>query len=127
MYKASKLINPEGMFTLYHSLFMSYLCYCNEVWGNTYASKVKCIFILQKRVIRLLCGESRLAHTNNLFKERSLLKFPDLVIYKTGIIMFTFLSVYGVKIWNALPEIIKQFPNIHIFKRQLKKCLISSY
>ena len=31
MYKASKLINPEGMFTLYHSLFMPYLCYCNEV------------------------------------------------------------------------------------------------
>ena len=168
MYKASKLINPEGMFTLYHSLFMPYLCYCNEVWGNTYASNVKCIFILQKRVIRLLCGESRLAHTNNVFKERSLLKFPDLVIYKTGIIMFklfagelpkllqsrflkyrnvhntrkknTFvvlqarttlmtmcLSVYGVKIWNALPEIMKQLQNIHIFKKQLKKYLISSY
>ena len=96
------------------------------------------------------------------------LKFPDLVIYKTGIIMFklfagelpkllqsrfskyrnvhntrkknTFvvlqaqttlmtmcLSFYGVKIWNALPEIMKQLQNIHIFKRQLKKYLISSY
>ena len=44
MYKASKLINPEGMLTLYHSLFMPYLCYCNEVWSNTYASNVKCIF-----------------------------------------------------------------------------------
>ena len=89
MYKASKLINPKGMFTLYHSLFMPYLCYCNAVWGNTYTSNVKCIliFILQKRFIQLLCGESRLAHTNNLFKERSLLKFPDLVIHKTGIIM----------------------------------------
>ena len=29
LYKASKLINYEGMLTSYYSLFMPYLCYCN--------------------------------------------------------------------------------------------------
>ena len=36
MYKASKLINTSGMYTLYCSLFHPYLSYCNEIWGNTY-------------------------------------------------------------------------------------------
>ena len=34
IYKASKLINYEGMVTLYCSLFLPYLTYCYEIWGN---------------------------------------------------------------------------------------------
>ena len=49
MYKASKLINTTGMYTLYCSLFHPYLSYCNEIWGNSYTSNVKCLFTLFKR------------------------------------------------------------------------------
>ena len=49
LYKASKLISYEGMLTMYYSHFIPYLCYCNEIWGNAYASNVKCIYILQKK------------------------------------------------------------------------------
>ena len=43
IYKASKLINYEGMVTLYCSLFLPYLTYCCEIWGNTYATNVNCM------------------------------------------------------------------------------------
>ena len=56
MYRASFLINKRGMHILYFSLFMPYIMYCAEVWGNTYATNVQCLVLLQKRVIRLLCG-----------------------------------------------------------------------
>ena len=36
-----------------------------------------------KKAIRLLCGESRLAHSNNLFREKSIFKVPDIVTNKT--------------------------------------------
>ena len=168
IHRASKLINFEGLLTLYYSLFMPYLCYCCEIWGNTYESNVKCISIMQKRVIRVICGERRLAHTNQLFKEKSILKFSDLVKYKTCIMMFklftndcpkhlqlrftiyenphntrrknTFivlysrtnmkamcLSVYGVKLWNNLPENIKALRSIHLVKNRYKKYLLSLY
>ena len=45
MYKASKLITPSGMYTLYCSLFQPYISYCNEMWDNMYASNVKCLCI----------------------------------------------------------------------------------
>ena len=81
MYKASKLITTAGMYTLYCSLFLPHISYCNELWGNTYASNVKCLCIIQRKVVRLICNADRLAHTNELFKELYILKFPEFVQY----------------------------------------------
>ena len=88
MYRASSLINKHGMHILYYSLFMPYIMYCAEVWGNTYATNTRCLVLLQKRVIRLICGAKRLDHTNLLFHNVHILKLPDLVKLKTAIIMF---------------------------------------
>ena len=49
---------------------------------------VECITILQKRVVRLVCGARRLDHTNPLFKQLGILKCVYLVKFKTSIIMF---------------------------------------
>ena len=68
------IVNTAGMYTLYCSLFQPYISYCNELWENSYISNVKCLFTLQKKAVRLICGAVRLAHTNELFKEMSILK-----------------------------------------------------
>ena len=62
--------------------------YCAEVWGNTYATNIHCLVLLQKRVTRLICGAKRLDHTNLLFHNVHILKLPYLVKLKTYIIMF---------------------------------------
>ena len=68
IYKASKLINYEGMLTLYCSLFLLHLTYYCELWGNTYATNVNCIYVIQKKVVRIIHHEERLADTKCLFK-----------------------------------------------------------
>ena len=35
------------------ALFMPYLTYCCEVWGNNYKTRIQSLFILQKRAIRI--------------------------------------------------------------------------
>ena len=82
MYRASSLINKHGMHILNYSLFMPYIMNCAEVWGNTYATNIHCLVLLQKRVAK------RLDHTNLLFHNVHILKLPDLVKLKTAIIMF---------------------------------------
>ena len=52
-------------------------------------SNVKCLFTLQKKAIRLICNADRLAHTNAMFKDMSILKLSEFVKYKTAIVMFT--------------------------------------
>ena len=50
------------------------------------------------------------ASTNNLFKERSLLKFPDLVINKTGIIMF---KLFAGELPKLLRSRFSKYRNVH--------------
>ena len=75
IYRASCIINQDGIYMLYCSLFLPY----SEIWGNTYATNVECITVIQKRVVRLVCGARRLDHTGPLFKQLGILKFIDLV------------------------------------------------
>ena len=87
MNRASSLINKHGMHILYYSLFMPFIMYCAEVWGNTYATNIHCLVLLQKRVIRLICGAKRLDDTNVVFHNVNILKLQDIVKLKTAIIM----------------------------------------
>ena len=168
MYKASKLITSAGMYTLYCSLFQPYISYCNEIWGNNYASNGKCLCIIPRKVVRLICNADRLAHSNELFKELDILKFPEFVHYKTAILLcniihgtlpihlqnrFTIysttrstrrfntfvivqartnikamcLSKYGVKLWNYVPNNLRDCNSVIIVKKNLKTCFISIY
>ena len=118
--------------------------------------------------MRLICNADRLAHTNELFKELYILKFPEFVQYKPAILMFhlfhgtlpihlqnrftihyttrstrrvnTFvmvqartnikamcISVSGVKLWNSLSNNLRDCNSVIIFKKNLKKYLISNY
>ena len=107
IYRASCLINQDGIYMLYCSLFLPYINYCSEIWGNTYATNVECITVLQKRVVRLICGARRLDHTNPLFKQLGILKFVDLVKFKTSIIMF---KAYH----NVLPDSLQKMFNLRV-------------
>ena len=92
---------------LYCSLFLPYINYCSEIWGNTCATNVECITVLQKRIVLLVCGARRLDHTNHLFKQLGILKFVDLVKFNTSIIMF---KAYH----NELPDSLQEMLNLHV-------------
>ena len=63
---------------------MPHIKYCNIFWGNTYKSNVSCIYILQKRMIRIICKKKILHHTSGLFIDNSLLKINEI----------TYISIY---------------------------------
>ena len=88
IYKTNCLIDRNGMYILYCSLFLPHLSYCCEMLGNTYTTNIHGITILQKRVIWLICGVKCLEHTSTLFQQLGVLKLVDLVKLKTAIIMF---------------------------------------
>ena len=73
---------------LNYSLFSPYSMYCAEIWGNTYAANLKCLVLLQKRVVRLICGAQRLDHISSLFYDIRILKLPDMLKLKTAEIMY---------------------------------------
>ena len=44
------------------------------MWENTYTTNIYGITILQKRVIRLVCGVKLLEHTSTLFQQLGVLQ-----------------------------------------------------
>ena len=55
-YKASCLINQDGIYILYCSLFWADISYCSETCGISYGANIRCMTVLQKLVVRLVRG-----------------------------------------------------------------------
>ena len=81
--RSKKILNKDSMHTLYCSMFLPYINYCTEVWGNTYVTNVKPICLLQKKIIRIINNAGFNDHTNELFLKGKIIKFHDLVKFKT--------------------------------------------
>ena len=88
LFRSKEILNQKSLYLLYCSLIIPYMTYCVELWGNTYKTNVNPIFILQKRVIRIIKRAEFREPTNALFIELHALKFWDLVNLQTLLILY---------------------------------------
>ncbi|KAJ8027459.1 hypothetical protein HOLleu_32608 [Holothuria leucospilota] len=157
------LLPKHVLLTLYNTLILPYLSYCNVVWGSTFPTRIQPLFVLQKRCMRLITNKHRLYHSNPLFVKLRTLSIYNLNRYYTNIFMYNWLHdncplifkdyfhfradyhshdtrysrdlstplcrlhsshcnvrYLGVKLWNSLPEDVKDSRSIYTFKRKLK-------
>ena len=88
-----RFVLPQStLYTLYNSLILPYISYCNIVWANCGSTKINSIFLLQKRALRLCTGSHYLAHTDPLFRKFKTLKISDLNSVQVAIVMFKFIN-----------------------------------
>jgi len=66
-------LNKHLLLLLYNALVLPYISYCCIVWGFTYPTYINKIEILQKRVIRIIDNQHRLAHSDPIFKTLNIL------------------------------------------------------
>jgi len=121
LYRTRNFLDENTLKTLYNSLFLPYLNYCCEIWGNTLKTNLTQIELLHKKAIRIICNVSRYEHTTPLFERLKLLKFRDLVQWKTATLMH---KVFR----NQMPKNIQRYfkiketkyPQRHVNKFTLK-------
>ena len=78
LYRIIHLLNRSTLFILYCSQFLPYLTYCAEIWGNTYKSNTQCIFLLQKKILRIVYDANFRDHTNVIFQNLTILGFSKI-------------------------------------------------
>ena len=83
-------VTLDTLISLYFALLYPFLIYGILIWGNTYPTNIKPLFILQKRAIRLITFSKFDEHTSPLFKITGILKFFDLVTLHISLFMFKF-------------------------------------
>src|SRR6218665_525796 len=68
------LLPSKILVNLYYTLINPYLIYGNIVWASNYYSRINCVFLLQKRAIRIIARDGYLAHTSLRFLELGIMK-----------------------------------------------------
>ena len=100
--RARKVLNRKTLTGLYYTFIYPYLNYCCTVWGIASKTHLEKLFILQKRIIRIISGKPRLFPTQGLFKSLNILSIFDLNSFK--------LSMFCYKIKTAsLPIVFHDF------------------
>ena len=99
MFKARQFLTKKALLMLYHAYIYPYMTYCIEVWGCTSQTQLNCLFLLQKKIIRIMSFSHYLAHTNPLFLSMEVLPLMKIFLYKVGLIMYKYSN-------NLLPECI---------------------
>ena len=85
--KAKKILTCSSLTTLYYSFIYPYLSYCVEIWGCTYKTYLKPLFLIQKKVVRMITFSSFRQHTLPLFNKLQILNIYQLTSFKICIFM----------------------------------------
>lgn len=90
--------------SLYNTLILPYLQYCNIVWAKTYPTNLDKLYKLQKRIIRIISNSGYRDHTLPLFYKFKILSIYDINKHQTGTFMFKYFNRR-----NLLPPYFKDY------------------
>jgi hypothetical protein len=89
--KVKHVLPYDALKTLYYSLFYSHLIYGTLAWGHSEMANK--IFIIQKKILRIINNKPFGSHTNILFKQGQILKFSDLHHLQTCLFVHDYISI----------------------------------
>ena len=80
-YKLHSLVPEIVLINLYYSMVYPYLIYHNLAWGGAPKIYLDRLFVLQKKIIRLVAGRGFLDHTGPFFYRLKILTLYDIHVY----------------------------------------------
>ena len=84
------LLPSKILVNLYYTLINPYLLFGNIEWASNYHSRIICLFLLQKRDVRIIARDGYLAHTSLRFLEFGIMKFGNINTYLIGNFLYKY-------------------------------------
>ena len=109
LFRLKQILPCETLFSLYNTLVLPHLFYCNLVWADSNNKNLAAIHIKQKRIIRLCSNSHWLAHSPPLFKNFNTLTIYDIHKLLKGLFMYNYTK-------NNLP---RNFYNYFVLNRAI--------
>ena len=107
-FKVRHLLPTNVLVSLYYSLFASFLQYGIVVWGLTYDTYIKPIFILQKEVVRAITFNNFSAPSAPIFLTLRLLKLQDLFEMKLLTFVFEAVNKFSPSCFHEFFDVLSQ-------------------
>ena len=92
MCHARKYLAPNSLLTIYNSLFLPYINYCNLIWASTYSLHTQPLVKLQKKAIRIITHSPLHAHTKPLFVKTNTLPFSSIFKFQMSSFVFSHIN-----------------------------------
>ena len=86
--KARKSFDNDTLFNLYNALILPHISYCIQVWGTAASVHIERLHVLQKKIVRIICGVHPRTHTQPLFQLLHLLNINQIRDYFVAIFMY---------------------------------------
>ena len=105
-------LSKKCLRTLYFTLIFNNLYYCPKIYGNTTASYLNSLQIVQNEALRALQFKNRYFPINEMHKEFQILKVADIVEYKLSKLIHS-LVTGSPKLPETLSKLIVPTNKIH--------------
>ena len=92
MAKARHYLSLKTLQTIYDTMVCPYLTYCNIIWTSTYQSRLKSLFMLQKKIVRIMTFAKYKEKSRPLFLSLKILSIYELNIYLMALFMYSYFS-----------------------------------
>ena len=89
LYRIRYIVPSKTLFTLYNTLILPYISYCNILWATSKGT-TDSILLLQKKAIRICAGAGYLEHTRPLFIKLKTLTVSDINFLQTSMFMYRY-------------------------------------
>ena len=90
--KARTYLSRKCLLNLYHAFAYPYLIYCLALWGHSSDTILRPIFLVQKKVVRIITFSDFLAHTRPIFLKLNLLPLSKVILQRTSIFMYKLMN-----------------------------------
>ena len=90
-FKIRCLLSTSTLILLYNKLFLPFLQYDIIVWGQTFASYLEPLVLIQKKVVRAIAHQHPFSHTLPIFKSLKIFKLHD--IFQVKLLCFVYESI----------------------------------
>ena len=90
--KARHYLSLKTLQTIYDTMVYPYLTYCNIVWASTYPSRLKSLFMLQKKIVRIMTFAKYKENSKPLFLSLKILNIYELNIYLMALFMYSYFN-----------------------------------
>jgi hypothetical protein len=92
LYRLKNSLPNNALFSLYTTLVLPYLHYCNIIWADSNNSNLSTIHLKQKKIIRLCSNAGWLDHSSPLFSQLGTLTIQDIHKLYKATFMYNFIN-----------------------------------
>ena len=85
---AGQHLNKSDLMSLYYSFIYPYFTYFNNIWGDTYKTRLKQLVMLQNKAVRILSHAGNRTHSDPMYKKLDIMKVENFNMYLIGRFMF---------------------------------------